>query len=112
MASERRSNVPASTSSRHRRSYSSADPSHQWMVSGSVSSAISSTQEISLRFSVGASVVADEGSLKGWISSSLARAFKTIRPAALRPGTRPILSHISEVRSANRFNGDRAGSSL
>ena len=48
MASERRSKVPASTSSWQRRSYSSAEPSHQWIASGWVSSAISSTQEISL----------------------------------------------------------------
>ena len=36
--------MPASTSSWQRRSYSSAEPSHQWIESGWVSSAISSTQ--------------------------------------------------------------------
>ena len=49
MASESFSNVPASTSSAHRASYSSAEPSHQWIAAGFVSSAISSTQESSLR---------------------------------------------------------------
>ena len=44
LASASRSKVPASTSCWQRRSYSSAEPSHQWTASGSVSSAISSTQ--------------------------------------------------------------------
>ena len=39
-----RLNVPASTSSWQSRSYSSAEPSHQWISSGWVSAAISSTQ--------------------------------------------------------------------
>src|SRR4051794_4943840 len=52
-ASESFSNVPASTSSAHSASYSSAEPSHQWMAAGLVSSATSSTQERSLRCLVG-----------------------------------------------------------
>ena len=39
-----RMNVPASTISAHRRSYSSSDPSHQWTSAGLQSSAISATQ--------------------------------------------------------------------
>ena len=42
--------MPASTSSWQRRSYSSAEPSHQWIASGWVRSAISSTQAISFAF--------------------------------------------------------------
>src|SRR5688572_10926554 len=57
LASLRRSKVPASTSSWHIRSYSSADPSHQWIESGRVSSATSSTQSRSFLFVVGALVV-------------------------------------------------------
>src|SRR6478736_7719193 len=53
LASERRSNVPASTSSAHSASYSSAEPSHQWTAEGSVSSTTSSTQERSLLCFVG-----------------------------------------------------------
>ena len=63
MASASRSNVPASTISSQRRSYSSADPSHQWIESGWVSSATSSTQAINLGFSVrvsAAAVVSDK----------------------------------------------------
>src|SRR2546427_408014 len=37
-------NVPAATISAHSRSYSSADPSHHWMRSGSLRAATSSTQ--------------------------------------------------------------------
>ncbi len=44
LASESFSNVPASTSSLQRLSYSSAEPSHQWIAAGCVSSAIDSTQ--------------------------------------------------------------------
>ena len=44
LASESFSNVPASTSSEHSASYSSAEPSHQWIAAGCVSSATSSTQ--------------------------------------------------------------------
>ena len=40
----RRMRVPDSTMRRVSRSYSCADPSHQWMLSGWVSSAISATQ--------------------------------------------------------------------
>ena len=58
MASESFSNVPASTSSWQSRSYSSADPSHQWIESGCVSSAISSTQEIRRGLSVSCFVAA------------------------------------------------------
>ena len=47
LASESFSKVPASTSSWQRRSYSSAEPSHQWIAPGSVRSANCSTQAIS-----------------------------------------------------------------
>src|SRR3954468_689399 len=53
LASESFSKVPASTSCWQSWSYSSAEPSHQWMASGWVSAAISSTQEISFTFFVG-----------------------------------------------------------
>ena len=55
-ASESFSNVPASTSSAHSASYSSAEPSHQWIAAGCVSSATSSTQERSLLCFVGTGV--------------------------------------------------------
>src|SRR5437764_8035897 len=57
LASERRSNVPASTSVWHSSSYSSADPSHQWIASGWVSEATSSTQARSLAWLVVAGVL-------------------------------------------------------
>src|SRR5256714_1540927 len=57
LASASRSKVPASTSARHRRSYSSADPSHQWTWLGWVSSTVSSTHSSSLACVVGASVL-------------------------------------------------------
>ena len=57
LASLRRSNVPASTSRCASRSYSSAEPSHQWIASGWVSSATSSTQRSSFLFVVRALVV-------------------------------------------------------
>ena len=82
-ASESRSNVPASTISSQRRSYSSADPSHQWIESGWVSSATSSTQAINLGFSVRASaaaVVSDKfrlnsfrALLQGWLPDRVGR---------------------------------------
>ena len=53
MASERRSKVPASTSCWASASYSSADPSHQWIASGVVSSATCSTHAKSLSCFVG-----------------------------------------------------------
>src|SRR3954462_6461210 len=56
LASLRRLNVPASTSSWQRRSYSSAEPSHQTTWSGWVSSAISSTQASSFSLVVGTAV--------------------------------------------------------
>src|SRR6478735_5220669 len=56
LASESFSNVPASTSSEQRASYSSADPSHQWMRLGWASAAISSTQARSLACLVGTDV--------------------------------------------------------
>src|SRR4051812_597935 len=57
LASERRSNVPASTSDWQSWSYSSAEPSHQCTDSGWVSSAISSTQASNLACFVGAAAV-------------------------------------------------------
>src|SRR3954462_10758749 len=53
LASESFSNVPASTSCWQSWSYSSAEPSHQWIDSGCVSVAISSTHAISFAFLVG-----------------------------------------------------------
>src|SRR3954469_16672558 len=53
LASESFSKVPASTSCWQSRSYSSADPSHQWIDSGCVRVAISSTHEMSFAFVVG-----------------------------------------------------------
>src|ERR1044072_5471554 len=52
-----RSKVPASISVWARESYSSAEPSHQWMASGWVSSAISPTQSRSFTWVVGAFAV-------------------------------------------------------
>ena len=63
--------MPPSTISWQSRSYSSADPSHQWIESGWVSSAISSTQEISFGFSVSclvAAVVSDNLRFNSFIS--------------------------------------------
>ena len=56
MTSFRRSKVPASTRAWASRSYSSAEPSHQWIESGWVSSATSSTQRSSFWFEVRAVV--------------------------------------------------------
>ena len=56
LASESFSNVPASTSSAQRLSYSSAEPSHQWIAAGCVSSATSSTQASSFACLVGTEV--------------------------------------------------------
>src|SRR5919106_2870086 len=70
LASDSFSNVPASTRSWQSRSYSSAEPSHQWIASGWVSSATSATQEISFAFLVGTSVAALV-SLKLWLNSFL-----------------------------------------
>src|SRR5215211_9006147 len=67
----------------HSRSYSSADPSHHWTASGWVRFAISSTQEIRSRLSVGASVVAAVELRKGYLSSSPV-PFKRYVP---QPGT-------------------------
>src|SRR5436190_7429412 len=53
LASDRRVNVPASTSCWARPSYSSAEPSHQWTDLGFVRAAISSTQDSSFSFFVG-----------------------------------------------------------
>src|SRR3954451_25118862 len=53
LASASFSNVPASTSCWQSWSYSSAEPSHQWIDSGWVSVATSSTHAISFAFSVG-----------------------------------------------------------
>ena len=43
----RRVNVPACTNSSHMASYSAGEPSHQWMLSGLHSAAISMTQAFS-----------------------------------------------------------------
>ena len=63
--------MPPSTSRRLSRSYSSAEPSHQWMLSGWVSAAICSTHARSFAFAVGAFVDVAVVSLKGAINSSL-----------------------------------------
>jgi hypothetical protein len=57
LASDSRRKVPVSTSSCARRSYSSAEPSHQWIESGCASAATSSTHSSSLRLVVRAVVV-------------------------------------------------------
>src|SRR3954451_15339971 len=54
LASERRSKVPASIRVCARESYSSAEPSHQWIASGCVKAAISSTHASSLAWVVSA----------------------------------------------------------
>ena len=61
MASESRSKVPAVTRRSQSSSYSSAEPSHQWIASGCVSSATSSTQASSRLWVVGAVVVCVTG---------------------------------------------------
>src|SRR4051812_22806429 len=71
LASDRRRNVPASTISWHRRSYSSAEPSHQCTESGRVSSATSRTHLSSRSLLVRADVsvamwVIDLGGSAGW----------------------------------------------
>src|SRR5690349_4278321 len=58
LASESFSKVPASTSCWASESYSSAEPSHQWIASGWVRSAILSTHSVSLACLVGTSVAA------------------------------------------------------
>ncbi len=62
MASARRLNVPAATSSEQSLSYSSAEPSHQWTASGVVRAEISSTQARSFAFVVG-TVVSGTGTV-------------------------------------------------
>src|SRR5258706_6047848 len=47
-------NVPAPTSSAHRRSYSASEPSHQWIRSGCVRAATSSTHSSKRLLRVGA----------------------------------------------------------
>ena len=78
MASESRSKVPASIRSWASESYSSAEPSHQWMASGWVRSAISPTQSRSFACVVGAAAVT-------WFGSSralylLSAAYGSTRP--------------------------------
>src|SRR3954447_26221617 len=71
-ASSRRSKVPASIRTWARRSYSSAEPSHQWIESGSVRAAISPTHCFSL-----ALVVSSEGAVvRSLIRLSLFLAFE------------------------------------
>src|SRR3954452_14136623 len=56
LASESRSNGPASTSCCARASYSAAEPSHQWIASGRLSTATCSTHSSSFSFFVGSVV--------------------------------------------------------
>ena len=79
MASESRSNVPASTSSWASASYSSAEPSHQSTSSGLVSAAISSTQACSFLFCVGTVVwlTGFGGSLGRWRGSEGPGRYRT-----------------------------------
>src|SRR3954449_5438157 len=80
LASESFSNVPASTSSWHSASYSSAEPSHQCTADACVSSATSSTQARSFLCLVGTVV-----SMVTWAfdlsrtSHGFARALQTFR---------------------------------
>ena len=89
LASESFSNVPASTSSWHSASYSSAEPSHQWTADACVSSATSSTQARSFLCLVGTVV-----SMVTWafdLSRALAvfaRALQTVAGNE-RPNRRP-----------------------
>ncbi len=71
MASERRWNVPASTRPPQSRSYSSAEPSHQWIDWGLVRAAISSTQLVRASFFVGASGAAVASVIVGLLNSYL-----------------------------------------
>ena len=81
LASLRRSNVPASTRCCARRSYSSADPSHQWIASGWVRSATSSTQRSSFSLVVRAAV-----SIVTWQSTSPGRGKNGTLPYLGKPG--------------------------
>ncbi len=92
MASESFSKVPASTSACARRSYSSADPSHQWMSAGCVRAATSSTHCLSLAWFVGASVTvstAPQGHQGRWMA----------RLYGGRPSTRGLCSTQNKPRS-------------
>src|SRR6185295_1086821 len=62
-------NVPALTRSAQSRSYSASDPSHQWMRSGCVRPAISSTHLSSLRLRVGAPPATGAACACIWYSS-------------------------------------------
>ena len=90
-ASESFSKVPLSTSPWQRRSYSSAEPSHQWIDSGPVRAAKCSTQAISFLFLVSASAEAVV-SLKGGINSFLSFP-ETANARKSDPGRGAIVSH-------------------
>src|ERR1700754_1787487 len=81
LASESFSNVPASTSSAHSASYSSADPSHQWTADACVNSATSSTQERSFLCLVGTvvSMVTCALDLSRTVQVGLADHYKPLR---------------------------------
>ena len=91
MASESFSKVPLSTIAWQRRSYSSAEPSHQWIESGPVRAANRSTQAISFLFLVRASAEAVL-SVKGRINSSFSFTERQT-PGKATPDVGPIVSH-------------------
>jgi sortase A len=88
LASDSRSNVPASTSCWQRWSYSSAEPSHQWTSSGWASSATWSTQASSLSWVVGAVVACVTA---GTLYLVPARPFHTLI------SVRPVLRFVASV---------------
>ena len=82
--------MPASTSSWQSRSYSSAEPSHQWTESGLVSAAISSTHATSFSFLVGISVAAAV-SLTVEVSSLSDRGCRKTGDGAVDPAPRAVV---------------------
>src|SRR3954447_15265096 len=80
LASESFSNVPASTSSWQSASYSSAEPSHQWIADACVSSATSSTQARSFLCLVGTVVSMVTWAFDlSWDIAGFARALQTFK---------------------------------
>ena len=90
LASESFSNVPASTSASQRLSYSSALPSHQWIESGWVSSATSSTHSRSFSWVVGA--------LVAWVTAG-----------SVLPDSRAGSTRLGRVRADRFYTATHAG---
>ena len=110
------SNTPASTISSQSWSYSSCDPSHQWIESGCVSSATSSTHALSLAWDVGASA-ATELSICGQSAplGSLGKAVHCAVPVRFPPSVslfwRKSREILREAAAAGRGPGAAAVSS-